>query len=269
MLKLLPAESAKDMVELYPPIREAVNAHLNRVARHVDREIARQRARALGLVGRDGQLRLDETTSVILVDHCVFDVYDGDGRNLVDRYFDAWPAAPDTLDQAVEDALRAAEYTMLRIHETDGAGLLRVSDFFDEAPSDFELVDFQLSRSADPDMLLAGRILPFADFWITSGTMLPVDGEGLMRIVRALKSPPADGLDELQIATIFAERMIRACLKSGAAERVRYLSPTETSLSLTGAPRRSRNDACPCGSGRKYKRCCGANGAVAQGGGGS
>lgn len=201
------------------------------------------------------------------MDHCVFDVYEH-GRNLVDRYFDAWPAAPDTLDEVVEDALRAAEYTVLRIHETGGAGRLRVSHFFDEAASGFELVDFHLSRAADPGMLLAGRILPFADFWITSGTMLPVDGECLMRIVRAFKSPLADGLDDLQIAAILTERTIRACLKSGAAERVRYLSPTETPPNLIGAPRLSRNDACPCGSGRKYKRCCGASGAVAQGGGG-
>ena len=26
-----------------------------------------------------------------------------------------------------------------------------------------------------------------------------------------------------------------------------------------GTPKQGRNDPCPCGSGRKYKRCCGAN----------
>ena len=32
----------------------------------------------------------------------------------------------------------------------------------------------------------------------------------------------------------------------------------------SGGP--GRNDPCPCGSGKKYKKCCGANGAEAEGG---
>jgi uncharacterized protein YecA (UPF0149 family) len=39
--------------------------------------------------------------------------------------------------------------------------------------------------------------------------------------------------------------------------------PADGALSPSSAPVRSnkvgRNDPCPCGSGRKYKRCCGAN----------
>jgi len=40
-------------------------------------------------------------------------------------------------------------------------------------------------------------------------------------------------------------------------------SPAEAALFSSSAPARSnkvgRNEPCPCGSGRKYKRCCGAN----------
>ena len=38
--------------------------------------------------------------------------------------------------------------------------------------------------------------------------------------------------------------------------RVQALTP-RTPIRSEDGPR--RNDACPCGSGRKYKKCCGAN----------
>ena len=34
---------------------------------------------------------------------------------------------------------------------------------------------------------------------------------------------------------------------------------TEATNPFAGAPKIGRNDPCPCGSGRKYKRCCGSN----------
>ncbi|MEW6747592.1 MAG: SEC-C metal-binding domain-containing protein [Planctomycetota bacterium] len=34
--------------------------------------------------------------------------------------------------------------------------------------------------------------------------------------------------------------------------------PLESTPTLTAAPRPGRNDPCPCGSGKKFKRCCGA-----------
>ena len=40
-------------------------------------------------------------------------------------------------------------------------------------------------------------------------------------------------------------------------ERRRYLPPT--GMPLPRGPKVGRNDPCPCGSGRKYKRCCGHN----------
>ena len=31
---------------------------------------------------------------------------------------------------------------------------------------------------------------------------------------------------------------------------------------VRNAPKVGRNDACPCGSGKKYKKCCGAGGCM-------
>lgn len=42
---------------------------------------------------------------------------------------------------------------------------------------------------------------------------------------------------------------------------VKYVSPAPLGISPAEA-RRGRNDPCPCGSGRKFKRCCGRSGVV-------
>jgi hypothetical protein len=42
-------------------------------------------------------------------------------------------------------------------------------------------------------------------------------------------------------------------------ERNFYISPTEINLPVTSESKVGRNDPCPCGSGKKYKKCCGNN----------
>ena len=53
---------------------------------------------------------------------------------------------------------------------------------------------------------------------------------------------------------------------AGVSQNIRYANPGETRDDFDPAPiapiRRSgakvgRNDPCPCGSGKKYKKCCG------------
>jgi uncharacterized protein YchJ len=66
-----------------------------------------------------------------------------------------------------------------------------------------------------------------------------------------------------------ARMTIRACLKAGAAERVQYedLEGVERqNLLMESSPPQQRmiapgrNEPCSCGSGKKYKKCCGAKG---------
>ncbi len=47
--------------------------------------------------------------------------------------------------------------------------------------------------------------------------------------------------------------------KDLASEWKRQQTPLETYGSQQGAPKVGRNDPCPCGSGMKYKKCCGKN----------
>lgn len=66
---------------------------------------------------------------------------------------------------------------------------------------------------------------------------------------------PIDRETEAEIAAE-APTMIPVCvcgIRDFWRERMSGSSP------IRSAPRTGRNDPCPCGSGRKYKKCCGAN----------
>src|SRR5436190_938978 len=94
---------------------------------------------------------------------------------------------------------------------------------------------------------------------------------GMNAVERYLAPAPAaarvGGMDVRQPspeeASELAATTIRACLRRGAAERIAYVEPGQEgrpvggSRALAPARRAGRNDPCPCGSGRKYKRCCG------------
>ena len=57
----------------------------------------------------------------------------------------------------------------------------------------------------------------------------------------------------------FDAAVIRVCLKNDMAQHIKYqdvdIEPVTTPL--RAGPRIGRNEPCPCGSGKKYKRCCG------------
>lgn len=111
----------------------------------------------------------------------------------------------------------------------------------------------------------------FWEFWIEGfetamnlapSSWLPVVAAGgeaarslahLRTLAGVARRDPALGLDPDQIRhlTEQAPDDITACVTSLAIHR--------SGPSARPRPKVGRNDPCPCGSGRKYKKCCGAN----------
>ncbi|MGA3315447.1 MAG: SEC-C metal-binding domain-containing protein, partial [Candidatus Korobacteraceae bacterium] len=103
-------------------------------------------------------------------------------------------------------------------------------------------------------------------YWMTGGVGLPMTTEARETAYRRLAAEGllVDGIvtDRRRMALV----TVRACLETGAAEHVAYEDPRGRARgndTASHAPRRSipasgRNDPCPCGSGKKYKKCCGA-----------
>ena len=58
-------------------------------------------------------------------------------------------------------------------------------------------------------------------------------------------------------------RRIYACLKGIVEHEYRLGGQKELVPVVRGGPKVGRNDPCPCGSGKKFKKCCAANDAPA------
>jgi len=129
------------------------------------------------------------------------------------------------------------------------------------------LADVGFSNTARKGYLLAGHILRFEGFLSTSGASLPVTAAAVKQIHKNLERmfKPATNMTRLTPAqeADLAAMVIRSCLETGASSHIAYAMPGEApsrSSSSDSGPvrvRANRNDPCPCGSGRKYKSCCG------------
>lgn len=77
-------------------------------------------------------------------------------------------------------------------------------------------------------------------------------------------NPPDDQIPELLVRKMEAI-MLRAHLIKRIPALVTELRQRSSGMLTAAAPKTGRNDPCPCGSGRKYKKCCGAPGVLAAG----
>jgi hypothetical protein len=197
------------------------------------------------------------------MDYCLY--YPGaDGRNLVAKYLEESPPPAGSDELAELQAKTHAYYSLFQITDVErgvGVGvqdLLRVDAGF--------IVDVGLGNTAQRHLMLATRVIPFEGFLMTGGAGLPVDAAAATGVVDELKRarPTPASFDYRQITprqeAELAALIIRTCRSSGMSSHVGYAEPGHSARPMTGVPegRSSRRNAlCPCGSGKKYKACCG------------
>jgi hypothetical protein len=218
----------------------------------------------LGLL-RGGTLVFEtEDETSVLMDYCIHDVR-RKGMNAVERFLAGSPPAAGSDELVLLGALRQAWFSLFAVEEAEPGVGVHVRDLLrDEA---LFLVDVGFGRSCGPGQVLATRVMAPEGIGMTTGAPLPV---GVLwpaqrdKLVAGLKAE-FPGVDfrrpTPEQASELSATVIRSCLRHGAAGHVSYVevgqavpsSPPPTSPS-------GRNDPCPCGSGKKFKRCCGARG---------
>jgi hypothetical protein len=163
--------------------------------------------------------------------------------------------------------MRQARYALIVVEAAESGVGIYVRDLLrDES---LFVVDIGLSQTASVGMALAARLVAPEGFVCTTGAALPFGmllPENRPRVMDGLRKlfPGAD-LRQLspEETSLLTARVIRMCLEQGAAERIEYVGTERWSaVSRRGsgpppARRMGRNDSCPCGSGRKFKHCCG------------
>jgi hypothetical protein len=164
----------------------------------------------------------------VLMDACLFDWFK-DGRNLVEKYFEAHPATPGASESVLQHAYTHARYRILLPEDFDRNGAVYCLDLLSNER--LALMDFGLSQSLTRGIqgMIATRTLPLGNYWMTAGAALPVvtrgTGEAILQKIREgrlLEDKTPEGEHKLALA------ITRACLDSGAGESVQYRAAGES-----------------------------------------
>ena len=249
-----------DILARYQRMRKA-SFELNKILpRYVPKEGMEATAKRLGF-WQHGTLVFDTMDqSCVLFDQAIHG-YFKDGRNAVDRYLADHPPAPGSDQEAVLAAKKRSFYSLFQVEGIVPEMGVHVHDLLRNRR--LFLADVGFSRTAVKGLVLATRVLPFADFIMSAGAALPMDADTLTKISRlpALNKPPSDieSLSRQEMADV-AATVIGLRLKGGAGQDISYEGTEDDEVPPAGVPgtqRVGRNAPCPCGSGRKYKKCCG------------
>jgi len=253
-------------VEKYQRLREASKKLMSRVTKTIPRAAMEDVASALGIM-RKGVLVFDTEEVVAVHADCCLHDWIRDGRNLITKYSLDHPASPGTDEEFLLRAHQQARFRILLPKSiAPGAGLECTDALSGEH---LFLMDIAYSSSVHGrGPVMAARTVPLDGYWMTTGAGLPITGEKageevVREVKRLFKAVPH--VDHHQMALA----ILRKCLDCGAAEYITYSGPQKSEDSeepeshraappqpATSRPVAGRNDPCPCGSGRKYKRCC-------------
>jgi SEC-C motif len=254
-----------ELLPRYKRLRKVGMELNNRLVETLPRTALDEGGKNLGLL-KGKVLTLDtEDEIAVLMDYCLHDVR-SDGANAIERYLATSPPPPNSDERLLLDAAREARFAILAVEAVEPGVGVQVRDLFRDEAHFF--VDVGLSQSAQVGLIFVARFMAPEGITMTTGTALPV---GVFR-----SADRSRYLENLQVAlhrddfrnlspkeaSILTARLIRKCLQHGAAERIRYVEPGRAGervmkSNVPAASRRvGRNDLCPCGSGKKYKRCC-------------
>ncbi len=272
------AEVQRELLAQYQRFRKVARELNRRLVDSVDREAIDEAGERLGILKQGIMVFDTEDMATVLMDFAVHHVF-RDGKNAVARYLETHPGPADSEETLVLRALAEVRYGVFRAARVFRGFAAEVDDFF--RGDRLLLIDVGMSSTASRDFVFAGNVVCQGRFWLTTGAALPVSAE----VVRALARPVKQAFgakpgDFRQMSrdrqAALAALVIRTCLEKGMAEHIAYQEPgahlggphfrqarsrgpegVELSPAESGAMAPGRNTPCPCGSGRRYKHCCG------------
>jgi len=221
-------------------------------------------ARALGFWS-DGVIVFDDEDDVgLLADFAIHE--HKAGRAAIERRLTSPEASDD--ERVVLAAMLRSRFTFFALTDVVPDVGARALDLLGQEP--FLLADVNLSETGSPGIIMAAHLLPFETFVMTSGAPLPFDAEVaqlLLAGMRARSVAPADyaalprparvqlALNLIGLARRRPEAL-RSVLNATMSEHGFLPWTSPATLSRGRGVRAGRNEPCPCGSGKKYKRCC-------------
>jgi hypothetical protein len=221
-------------------------------------------ARQLAMLEGDAVIFKTEDQVGVLMDYCMHHV-DRDGRNSLELYLANVGGNPD--HRRWLEARIGCRYSLFQVEKTRPGEGLEVLDAF--RGDRMFVADVNFSRTAVPGVLLATHLIEMDDFWMTGGAALPVSGNAGPKLAEQLEIW-RDAHDSIwgnwtrEEEADFVAIVMRTCLHENQSTKIRYEDanyvsqrvPELRGMPLTRKDGVGRNDPCPCGSGKKYKKCC-------------
>ena len=261
-----------DLVGRYKELRAKARPISNALAKSLGKDVIGDVARKLGMLNGKEILLETEDEIVVLMDTGIFDIR-RDGENAVERFLRERPPAEGTDERLILETMRSAWHSIFQVQSAErGVGV----QFLDVLRDEERFVwDIGFSHTAQPGALMAARLYSPGEITMTTGAALPVYPELVKELPPKLAPclDPGAGLLDLsdpQTASDVAITLIAAYVRSGASASIRYeetrnvaqvarqLNAGHSPPRLSGKVKVGRNDPCPCGSGKKYKKCCGS-----------
>jgi hypothetical protein len=265
-----------DLVGQYKRYNRIVQKMHSTLLKHLPQKAIDVCGRNLGIMVRGTLVFRDEDESCVLMDHCLYDYYEN-GLNTVQRFLKQSPPEPGSDESIVLRAMADSFFTLVQIEEIAEPLGVWVYDLFTDRK--YLLADLSMAATAWEDVILATRIIPYDDFVTTSGAARPVDEESYDLIYEYLDRFVGDEgfyyIEGNQVPKVNGA-ILRICLEQPEDSiPFRHLNPDredqnpylddqnpyveEVCDPIHADPRIGRNDPCPCGSGKKYKKCCARN----------
>lgn len=260
-----------ELVGRYKELRAKARPLSNALAGSLPRDVIDEAARRLEMLEGNQIILETEDEIVVLMDVGVFDLR-RNGENAVQRFLRERPPAEGSDERLILEAMLTARHSIYQVERAQaGVGVL-----FRDLLRDDEVFawDIGFSHTARRGTLMASRLYSPGEITMSTGAPLPLDRELLADLLPLLASyvDPATGrfdLSDPQKASDCAVTIIRECVQAGASASVRYedagnatqvarqLARGDSPPRLSSSEKIGRNEPCPCGSGKKYKKCCG------------
>ena len=254
----LPIANRDDILSRYQRLRTAGWNLSSRLVKRLSKDVLEEGGRKLGILqGRTFVFETEDESSV-LMDYCIYDVR-RNGRNAIEQYLIDCPPDPESDEMLCLRSMQRATYSLFVVESVEhGLGVV-VRDLMSHEV--LLVVDIGLGRSARAGLFFASRMLHGDEFSRTGGAALPIavipadKREALAK--KLFGAGTRDDEDHFDPAPL-----IRACLHEGCSSHVQYVDLPGQSTGQQRIPKSfpptplGRNSPCPCGSGKKFKRCC-------------
>jgi|GEM_PF-6456382 hypothetical protein len=229
----------------YQAIRSRLSELLLEIRRSVLPEEMIAMAKRLGFMYRGEFSAMDELASTAVEEAAVF-CYRRGGETAIARSYRTLPEDAPALDRTILHGLQSSRWSVfdvVRIRPGEGAELRDTAD-----STDYSVWDAGLSRAMVAGQRMTARIFAVDGIWMTSGVAMA-----------GIEAP----------LCVLAQRYLPVALHDpaiwppyGSSERDQVIVTLQSHLMGTPAPSPgaagpTRKGPCPCGSGKKYKHCCG------------